>query len=191
MKLNKFFQKIAALIALAIIVVVLVQSTWETYKYNFYIKKLPPALKVTKIVYSKHVSVGFAPSGNEGGIVVYKLPEEIAKRIQMQGIQFFSQNETANNIEYFEKLQWQETPIHLDEKWTGPTMGGEPISNITSPQIEVFMNRWTHLVSIDDAVKGSIDTSISAKGSFYTYLPSENVIIVIPDSRQVVFAYSG
>ena len=52
---------------------------------------IPDALHVSSISYREEESWGFGPGGNEAGIWIYPLSEEVANHISQSGMEFFKE----------------------------------------------------------------------------------------------------
>lgn len=65
-------------------------AAFKIYEQNFMLSAVPDALHVSSISYNEEESWGFGPGGNEAGIRVYPLPEQVAQQIAERGIDFFS-----------------------------------------------------------------------------------------------------
>ena len=73
---------------LAVISIFLVVLCFISYKYlerEHQLSFVPSQLQVRKIIYAKEKLYGLGRGGNETGIIIYKLPNHVAKEIEKQG----------------------------------------------------------------------------------------------------------
>lgn len=166
-----------------ILFIYLQYKSWEERRY---LDIVPYGLNVSKILYANEESWGFGPGGNETGIIVYELPDEVAHEIQKVGAAKFTQ-ETAGFSDF---RNWEQTPILLRDAWQGSRSGGEPEQNIQFTKISNYLERWGFSVSIDPKIESEIDYAITKSGSYYAY-GSTGIIIVMPNNKKVFYAYAG
>jgi hypothetical protein len=134
---------------------------------------VPKKLSVSNIVYIKEEIFGFGPGGNETGILVYELPDHIARDIEKVGIEYFVDlipSQVNNNDSY---RKWQKTPKTDIEK------------------IEDHLNRYGFGISIEEPIRNEINEAISKPGSFVANGNRGQILIVNPKNRKVFLAYSG
>lgn len=162
----------------------LVQGWTNAMINQHYLNYIPYGINVTNVTYMETESWGIGmPGDNETGLVEFELPENVANEMVNRGIGYF---EKLNNSD-----KWQETPILLSDAWEGARYNDkEPLSNINSPSIENYLDRYGFMISIDPKILAEIDHAISKPGSYYSY-QRIGVIIVIPQTRKVIFAYAG
>jgi hypothetical protein len=147
---------------------------------------IPTGLAVEKILYANDQSWGFGPGGNETGVFVYELPDKVAQEIRKDGIGFFTNlvrsKEDANGGRRGYGT-WQETPHILD---TGTSDQGVPLPSTISN----YLSTYGFGIPIDSQIENEIDTSLSHSGTFFAYR-RRGILIVIPKSRRVIYAYRG
>lgn len=94
---------------------------FKNYEKRFMLSFVPDALQVTSVVYTTEESWGFGPGGNETGIRVYRLPEQVANEISLQGIEFLNNlppNHNQQERRWRGRYQtWLPTPISESDKW--------------------------------------------------------------------------
>jgi hypothetical protein len=92
-------------ILLLLILVASPVVAFKIYERNFKLSVVPDALQVRSIFYSEEESWGFGSGGNEVGIRVYPLSDEIANQITKRGIEFFN-NLPAKKESTVSKMAW-------------------------------------------------------------------------------------
>jgi len=166
-----------------ILFIYLQYKSWEEQRY---LDIVPYGLNVSKVIYVNEESWGIGPGGNETGIIVYELTDEVANEIQKVGAAKFSKD--TGGFSDFEN--WEQTPILLTDAWQGSRSGGEPEQNIQFTKIANYLERWGFSVSIEPKIESEIDYAITEAGSYYAY-DRNGIIIVIPNYKKVVYAYAG
>lgn len=182
-------------IAAAVAVLVAPVAGCQYGIYRFVINRMPNELQVTGIEYRLEEYWGLPlfglPGDNETGIVVYGLPENIAKQISAEGVAFFMrpehiQSRYGNQVTHTE---WKETPIVRDSKWaTYPGWRSEPVA----PRISIteYLEKYGFSIPVEKAILELVDEAISRPGSFYSY-GRLGLVVVIPAQRKAVYAYAG
>ena len=72
-------------LALLVLTIAVVGFSVKSCERRWQMGHVPVALNISEIIYSKEESWGFGPGGNESGVVVYKLPEEMITTVRRQG----------------------------------------------------------------------------------------------------------
>jgi energy-coupling factor transporter transmembrane protein EcfT len=151
---------------------------------------VPDALYVSKIIYANEESWGFGPGGNETGVIVYELPDNIAKEIQQVGIGYLTKiHQQPKSGCYWCGIydNWHQTPILRSPYWEYDT---ERESNTSTAELGNYLNKYGYGISIDPIIEDEINRAISKSGSYFAY-GRIGVLIVIPDIQKVVYAYAG
>jgi hypothetical protein len=156
---------------------------WET---GFKLSSVPDALNVTSISYSEEKSWGLGPGGNETGIRVYPLPEQIANEISQRGLEFF--NTLPPNHQHsgawrgrYEK--WLETPIRPDSHW-------EPTGKTAKLDIHDYICAYGFCIDIKPSVVEEANAIVNSAGSYYAY-GRIGIIVVSPIQKLVLYMYNG
>ena len=131
---------------------------------------VPASLHISSILYANEESWGWGPGANETGIIVYELPDDIAKQIQKDGV--------YDN--------WNKTPI-ISSDWI---YDSEKESNTSQPTIGNYLGIYWNNISIDPVIQNEINNAISKSGSYFVYT-RHGILIVMPDIQKVVYAYRG
>lgn len=167
-------------------------SWYKNYTNQFHLSFIPYGMNVSKILYVKEESWGLGPGGNETGIIEYELPDSVAKKIGQEGLSYFKNlpvKPRKNNFEKGYYGEWQSTPISPNSDWGGAR--SELIPNRASASINNYLARYGFEVPIDINVTANIDYAISKQGSYFAYTDGGGVLIVVPETHRVFFAYSG
>ena len=170
-------------------------GAFKVYEHNFHLTHIPYGMPVDKISYVSEESWGIGlPGDNETGLIEYQLSEETAQEIAKNGLSYFTnlpkitRNWGASSNGYYN--DWQETPIAVSDAWQGARMVDEPVSKITTPSIESFLDRYGFSVPLDPKVVAKVDEAISTPGSYFAY-GRTGILIVMPKYHKVIFAYAG
>jgi hypothetical protein len=148
----------------------------------------PKGLGVSKVLYATEDSLGFGPGGNETGVIVYELPESAAGEIEHKGITYLeelSQHRTRGDSHDWHGIydHWMPTPILL-------VGSGYNANKTLSYDIDEYLNRYGFGISVNPQVRQEINYAISHVGNFAAY-GRIGLVVVIPKSRKVVYAYRG
>src|SRR5215212_4661710 len=100
-----------------VILSVLLFISFKLWERSHHLSFVPDGLSVSRILYVKEESWGFGPGANESGLIVYELPDNVAKEIQKAGIDYFAkmpQNAEHGRGRRGRYNKWQSTPILLE-----------------------------------------------------------------------------
>lgn len=154
---------------------------------------IPAGLWVEKILYANEESWGFGPGGNETGVIVYELPDSVAREIDKVGIDYFATMppKTGDSHDWHGRYEkWQSTPILSDPNWADPEKDDKTSSTTTAPEISNYLNKYGFCIAKDPNIEAEIDYAISETESYFAY-GRIGVLSVIPKTRIVVYAYNG
>jgi hypothetical protein len=146
---------------------------------------IPTALNVNKILYANEDYFG-------AGIVIYELPSETNKKIVKYGLEYLNTTHNKNNHPHNEDgifKNWEETPISINEAWTGPVMNGIPEYRTNIPQISNYLSRYNLDLDLEQHIESQIDQVIQSSGGYFAY-QNVRLIIVSPSEKIVIYAYS-
>lgn len=159
---------------------------FKIYERDFKLSVVPDALQVNSITYSEEESWGFGPGGNEAGIRVYPLSEEIANQITKRGIEFFNNlpaNKNQQNRRWRGRYSlWNQTPVKEDKYWKKKSEIGLDIYD--------YICRYGFCIEIDDEVVRQATEIINSKGNYYAY-GRIGLIVVSPAKKLVLYMYNG
>jgi len=159
---------------------------WKILERSFRLDQVPDALEVREILYAKEESWGFGPGGNEAGIIVYSLPDNIAKAINAAGLRYFA-NLPPNRDEQRRGWRgsfsnWEETPVKAGPHWKpDPASGRYKIGAYVCAYVPI---------EIDALIRQQAADAVNNPGSYYAY-GRIGIIVVTPKSRRVFFMYNG
>lgn len=182
-------QRIVLIVIPFILLITALVISFKSCERNHRLGFVPKALKVSKIVYAQEESRGIGPSGNESGVIVYELPEDVAEQIKKSGITFFSDSlasKQGNDDRAGEYEKWEETPLLSESAWREAGEG----RTTAAPQIENYLNRYGFGVSVEPDVAKEINLIVS-KGGAYFARGRGGIIIVSPETKRVIYTYSG
>jgi hypothetical protein len=178
---NNYLWLLLALLPIALITGLF--AVYQTYEHDFMMSVVPEALQVKTISYRQEEAWGFGPGGNEAGIRVYPLPQQIAERISQQRIEFF--NDLPPNQGWrgtYEK--WSQTPVIANDRW-------KP-KDATTGSLDIYDYICTYgfCIDIDETVLRQATEIINSKGSYYAY-GRIGLIVVSPSKKVVLYMYNG
>jgi hypothetical protein len=155
------------------------------YLPNRVLSAIPSDLNVSKILYRNEDYSG-------AGIVIYELPNETKEKIEKYGLQYLNTTYNKNNLPHNDDgifKKWGETPISINEAWTGPVMDGIPEYKTNIPQISNYLSRYNLGLNLDQQIELQINRVIQNSGSYFAY-QNVRLIIVSPSDKIIVYAYS-
>lgn len=180
-------KQLSVLNPLALIALILFVS-FKFYERQNHLSFVPEKLQVSTILYAEEESWGFGPGGNEAGVIVYELPDNVAKQVQKMGISYLTEmllNASVAGIGWHRVYEkWQETPILVDSK----EKDHQTISTKLIQKIDTIYGGYGITIAPD--IENEINSAISKPGSYFAY-GRIGILIVIPHKRKVVFAYNG
>ena len=185
MHTKKFLVPIFLLLFLALMAGAFV--VFKSYEREFRLSFVPDALHVRSVAYTEEESWGFGPGGNEAGIRVYPLPEQIANEVSRRRIEFFNNlppNQTQQGRRWRGVYQaWSETPIMPSERW-------KPNEETRNLDIYDYICAYGFCIDIDPAVVNEANAIINSPGSYYAY-GRIGLIVVSPSRKLVLYLYNG
>ena len=162
---------------------------WKLFLRQHHLSFLPGAMGVSKILYVAEESWGFGPGGNETGIIVYEMPDDVTAALKAGGLTYLSglpRQPTSNWQGVY--ANWRETPIVPDDQWLKSHNEGS--WQWTSPGIGDFMFRYGFAHRFDEGIEKMVNDAIFKPGSFYAF-GRIGLIVLIPAERRIVYAYNG
>jgi hypothetical protein len=173
--------------------------SFKQFEHRHRLSFVPDAFNVSRIIYAREESWGFGPGGNESGVMVYELPDQVAIAIQNNGLRYFEtmppnqRNDNQNGR--YEK--WQKTPL-TEPSWFEPGGIRSPRNDQTNtsqshgsnPKLENYLYRYGFGISLDPTLENEINQIVSKPGAFFAQ-GRTGIIIVSPATKKVIYAYSG
>ncbi|MES2038315.1 MAG: hypothetical protein V4495_10775 [Pseudomonadota bacterium] len=159
---------------------------FKLYERQFMLEAVPDALDVSSITYSKEESWGFGPGGNEAGIRLYPMPENISQDIKKRGVEFFRDMPANKNQQGRSSRgryeDWAVTPIQPTDRWG---------TNKESGRMDICDQICGDAFGVDvkPAVQEVVNAIINSPGSYYAY-GRTGLIIVSPEKNLVIYFYS-
>jgi hypothetical protein len=162
-------------------------AAFKSYEKSSMLSVIPDGLHITAISYSKEESWGFGPGGNEAGIRVYPLSEQIENEISQRGIEFFNNlppNQDQQDRRWRGSYEaWSQTPINATKYWQVKEETGKL-------DIYDYICAYGFCIDIKPAVVTEANEIINSEGSYYAY-GRIGVIVVSPSKRLVLYMYNG
>lgn len=177
---------LASLIACTIPAVIAF-TAWNALEHQHRLAHIPDALDVQDVLYANEETWGLGPGGNEAGIVVYVLPDDVARAIEERGIDFLEhlpQNRSARlNHRQGVYEEWRTTPIVPDDHW-------RPVPNSGRSPIYDYICAYGFCIDIDERVLAETEAILMTPRSYYAY-GRTGIIVICPARRRAVFMYNG
>lgn len=125
-KAFRFLYRKAGLIPVVLLLGALVAwpiVAWNRYAYRHALSLVPAELAVTSIRFEATEFMGFGPGGSEAGLLVYALPDAVARRVEREGVAYLAslQQSSESREGHKEYWEWQHTPA----VWHGFPVGPE------------------------------------------------------------------
>lgn len=119
--------------------------SFKLFERHFRLSRVPAVLKVSEIIYAKQEAWAFGPGGAECGVIAYKLPDNVARKVKEDGLEFFVKSLNSNKDLWRDFGTWQETPYLFEiEKGDG------------------------FRLYIDPGIEREICSTVSKRGAFFT-----------------------
>jgi hypothetical protein len=85
---------------------------WKRYEYHNALSLVPAGLHVTSIRFKATEFMGFGPGGSEAGLLLFNLPDVVARDIARDGITYFNAMERSpeSRAAHKDYWEWQQTP---------------------------------------------------------------------------------
>lgn len=162
-------------------------GAYKIYERGFMMSVIPDALHVNSISYRKEESWGFGPGGNEAGVRIYPLSEEVANHISQSGIEFFkklppNQNQRERDWRGIYG-EWSETPIKPGRNW-------QVNEKTNSLNVYDYICAYGFCIDIDSLMVQEANLIINSPGSYYAY-GRVGLIVVVPGKKLVLYMYNG
>jgi hypothetical protein len=164
----------------------------QYYGHQLLLARVPAPLEVASVEYQLEESwgVGFMPSDNETGFVVYRLTNASAEWARKQGSRL-------PDILPGGATKWHPTPVENegDYKWHPYDHDRQMMSVNRAeqhpPTIEEYLEKYGITIPFEKGRDAEADQSIQSDGSFYSYGRGGSVTIIDPIRGKVYFAYAG
>ena len=168
----------------SIVLVSLILYTWfKCYEWRYQIHLVAHTLQVSMVLYSEEEFSGFGPGNNAAGILVYKLPNHIAREIKKIGIVSFFKTHQPTQTQH----NWHHTPIYLSNTWAGQHTKAQYCPELVDYKIENYVSQYNFDISISSSIQDKINNALTNPGSFIAC--DNKILIVAPDIGWVIYAY--
>lgn len=143
-------------------------------------------MNISSILYVSEEAWGFGPGANETGIIVYKMPEVVAHELETSGLAYLQALPKNPGRGWQGRYsQWRLTPVVNDGRWPSARERGDWVS----PGIGDYIFKYVY-TPLDAEVEQMVNEAIFSGGSYYAY-GRIGMIILIPHTRRIVYAYNG
>jgi hypothetical protein len=174
-------------VLLIAVVLGLPYAGYKLYERKFMIEFVPDVLNVSSIKYSQEESWGFGPGGNEAGILIYPLPENVSSNIKKSGLEYFQRmpvNKNQQNRRWRGRYSdWAETPVKPSQRWSESKQTGRF-------DIYDYICAYGFCINIKQSVVDEANAIVNSPGSFYAY-GRIGLIVVSPEKNLVMYFYNG
>lgn len=161
-------------------------AAYKFYERRFNMNHVPDALGVSAISYELQESWGFGPGGNEAGILVYPLSEEVSRQLEQGGVKFL-QTMPPNQNQADRRWQgayetWLETPA-VNPQWK---------LNAKTGHLDVmdYICVYGFCIDVDPGVVNEANEIVNSAGSYYAQ-GRIGIIVVSPKRKKVLYFYNG
>jgi len=171
---------------------------WECFVYHHHLRFVPEAMNVWWVRYVSEESWGFGPGGNESGIIVYDMPDNVREELEDKGLTWL-ETLPPNSWQglqgrYFD---WHTTPVPTTHSWADPAACPPKASDryITiypngCPSISGYMGAYGFPISFDRDVEKMVNEALFSPGAYYAF-GRIGILIVIPARERIVYVYNG
>ena len=159
---------------------------YKFYERRFNMNHVPDAVGVSAISYELQESWGFGPGGNEAGILVYPLSEEVSRQVEQGGVKFL-QTMPPNQNQADRRWQgayetWLETPA-VNPQWK---------LNAKTGRLDVmdYICVYGFCIDVEPGVVNEANEIVNSAGSYYAQ-GRIGIIVVSPKKKKVLYFYNG
>lgn len=183
------------IIALGLIILI-ITGAYQLLVYNHHLSFVPSVMNVWRVIYVAEEISGFGPGGDEAGIIVYDMPDETYDMINKKGIswlELYAQNKQNSWKKRYSN--WQSTPVPTTLRWANPQSCPSKSSDKYliiypngCPSISGYL--WIYGFSFDRHIEAMVNKALFSNGAYYAFNRT-GFLIVIPEEKRIVYAYSG
>ncbi|MGB5558349.1 MAG: hypothetical protein WBN04_10095 [Paracoccaceae bacterium] len=179
------------LILLLICVAVIWGLRWSALRAH-HLSFVPPAMKVSRVLYVAEEAWGFGPGGNETGIIVYRMPDAARQRIEADGLDWLNGPSGGGPEWHGHYRNWHETPFNPDvpgafDIWA---LKRRAESCDHGGGIAGYMFRYGFCIPFDSDVEKLANIALVAPGSYYAF-GRIGMLLLIPSENRIIYAYNG
>ncbi len=176
----------------ALLLLALGLAAVKTAEYRFRLQVLPDGFGAWRIVYAREKVWGFGPGGNESGVVVYAMPRRMSDALDARGLAWLETLAADGDRGRRSRFaHWAPTPVSAEVPWAAPeTCRHESAPEGACPGIAVFLNRYGFGLPLRASVEQAVNDALFGPGAYWS-TGRGGLLIVIPETRRIVFAYAG
>lgn len=159
---------------------------YKAYERQHNLNHVPDGLGVSTISYELQESWGFGPGGNEAGILVYPLSEEVSRQVEQGGVKFL-QTMPPNQDQADRRWQgayetWLETPA-VTPQWK---------LNAKTGRLDVmdYICAYGFCIDVEPGIVNEANEIVNSAGSYYAQ-GRIGIIVVSPKKKKVLYFYNG
>lgn len=161
-------------------------AAYKNFERRFYLSHVPDALAVSTITYELQESWGFGPGGNEAGILVYPLSDQLSRQVEQGGVKFL-QNMPRNQNQETRGWQgnyetWLETPA-ANPQW-------KPDAKTGRLNVMDYICVYGFCIDVAPEVVAEANEIVNSAGSYYAQ-GRIGIIVVSPKKKKVLYFYNG
>lgn len=188
--MSKLIKSIPKKLTVLVIIILIPIFGFKACNYSYHLSLVPQGMRVWRVLYSKEEVYGFGPGGNEAGVIVYKLPNDVVNKIKKSGIDYFSTLPSVYNRVSWHGIYrtWRSTPIEQD--WVTEIRQQESTVTPYTTGIANYLDTHGGRLAINLDMEKSINNTIMSYGNYYAY-GRVGIIIVAPNIGKMFFVYSG
>lgn len=185
-------REVRAALGILILVGILGALAFKVTEYRTRLTYLPEGFDAWRIVYAEERIHGFGPGGSDTGLVVFAMPEAMQEALARQGIGWLQALAGAGDRgRHGGFATWHSTPAGPAPSWSDPARCGRSATPAGScPGIAVFLKRYGIRLPIRASVEQLTNRALFSSGAYWSEGHGA-LVVVIPEARRIVIAYSG
>jgi hypothetical protein len=171
---------------------------WNVFVYRHHLRFVPEAMNVWWVRYVSEESWGFGPGGNETGIIVYDMPDEVRDALHEKGTAWLGAL-PPNSWQGWQGRysDWHTTPVPPTQFWADPAACPPKTSDRYlfiypngCPSIAGYMGEYGFPILFDRDVETMVNEALFSPGAYYAF-GRIGMLILIPARERIVYVYNG
>jgi hypothetical protein len=173
---------------------------WNGFIYRHHLRFVPEAMNVWWVRYVAEEAWGFGPGGNETGIIVFDMPEQVTRALETTDALIWLQSLPRNTGQGWQGRYetWRVTPISATEfGWADPDACPPEASDRHlfiyrngCPSISGYMGTYGFPIEFDADVEKMVNEALFSPGAYYA-IGRIGMLILIPARQRIVHVYNG
>lgn len=169
-----------ALLGTLVAVVAVPWLGWKWLDRSLTLAAVPDGLQVSSILYAEERTWGIGPGGNETGLRLYRLPDDVAGQVARGGADWLRNAQSRPGPFGTIYGEWQATPL----PW-------KPREGTAAPDLRGYLCRYGFCIDVDADVLRQANEMVSEAGGYYAVGGGGAVIVVSPKRRLVLQFFAG